>query len=139
MGWLEKEKILHQRDEGGKLLPITVPLEELKQAGIEDINVLVIPAPRGELLRHWREIKAAQEDRTKTDALIEAFVISHIQEPKFTAEDFATSKFFTVKNSTTGKVEQMDLVSLLLNAINKASGIKTLEEAEAEVKKNSES
>lgn len=139
MGWLEKEKVLHQRDGEGKLLPISIPLDELKEIGMEDVEVKVLPAPRGELLKHWRETKDLKsdtmEEKEKLDKSIEEFVLKHILEPKFTHEDFTDAKFLVITNPVTKKKEQRTILDILMNAINKASGIKTLEEAEEEVKK----
>ena len=76
------------------------------------------------------------EDKEKLDKKIEEFVLAHILEPKFTHEDFKDAKFLKLTNPKTKKQEQRTILDILMNAINKASGIKTLEEAEEDVKKN---
>ena len=111
MGWLEKEFILHERDENGKLLPIDCPVKELGGR-----VVTAIPVLRGETLKLFRNLKDAAyienlplaerlkkeeeltamkyEIRTTSDVWRD-YVVAHLVKPMITKKEIEDHKMIT--------------------------------------------
>lgn len=124
MAWLEKNFILHERDENKKLLPIEYPIPELGGK-----KVLILPVSRGEILRTFSDLKLEKIGNRET---WEDFAIKHILKPKFTKEDFNNMKIIRYKN------RYVDLLDLLIDAIYVVSGIEVSGDKEESVKKEEE-
>ena len=145
MGWLEKNFILHERNEKGELLPIDYPVPELGGK-----MVRIIPMTRGELqsmaaLRKeaFEQLGKEQEDKEagktiegatkrleERDETWEEFVLRHIIKPKYTKEELKDGKMIKWED------EYRDIIMVFLDAIYAVSGIPSLKDAEDEVKKN---
>lgn len=146
MAWLEKNFILHERDEKGNLIPIDYPVPELNGKIVK-----IMPLTRGEILsmaeERKKKIKKIMEERVKeskenkididkerkiiedTMGPWEDFVIRHIIEPKFTKEELKDAKLIKVGDKL------KDIVDVLTDAIYVVSGIESAEKAEDELKK----
>lgn len=76
--YLSSEIFVHKRDAEAKLLPIDVPIPELKG------KIKIIPMSKGEIAKLRSEMKGdvTSEEQDKT------LIKKHILEPKFTDEDF---------------------------------------------------
>ena len=159
-GYLEKNFILHERDEKEQLIPIDYPVPELDGKIIK-----IIPLTRGEILRmvakrkervnklvqeNLKRVKENQDLNTTPSPQLEQlnsewedFVIEHILIPKFTRDDFKFAKLITIEQKlkgVDGKEEVVkrtkDIVDILTDAIYTVSGLDmTEEEAEDELKK----
>ena len=108
MGYLEKEFILHERNEKGKLIPIDYPIPELNNE-----TVRVIPLTRGALLsfaekrkaainKRIQELQGMAKDKGKDKEVIaplsvderevtEDLIIKHVIQPKFTKEELKSA------------------------------------------------
>ena len=75
--YLNKDKILLDRDENGKLLPVDIVLDMLEDKPM----IKAIPIMKGELNNYFRRINDKDDE-------VEADIISkHCIEPKFTKEE----------------------------------------------------
>lgn len=141
MGYLEKEFLLHQRNDSGKLISIDYPIPELDKK-----LVLIRPAIRGEILELLNKVRVHTKENKDTRYLWEQFVIDHLEKPKLTAEELTESKQIlipvkgangnTIKEADgTTQYKNKDIVDIFVDAIYAVSGIKTGKEAEEELKK----
>ena len=134
MGYLEKNFLLHKRNEKGELLPLDYDIKEFEQFG--NSKVSIIPATRGELLDIVAKIRVVRNKiDVDVDGLIteewEKFVINHFAEPKFTKEELRDAKRVKYNGKT------LDLIDILTEAIFAISGTESTDTSEEELKKNS--
>jgi len=132
MGYLEKNFLLHERDEKGNLIPIDYKVEDLGGQLIQ-----VTPTSRGEQLRMARQLENNKQSDMKPEEMQEAnlkiwikYVLDHLLKPELTEEDLRTAKLIKVN----GIVK--DIVFIISNAIDDASGIEiSTEQSEEDLKK----
>ena len=151
MGWLEKEFILHECDENGKLLPIDFPIKEL-----EGRKVTVFPVKRGRTLRLIRDLRDSAEiesmplierltiiDKLKelehpfktTSDIWLKYAQEHLLKPNFSLEELDNHKKIIYDG------RPLNFVDLIIGAIDKVSGleVKNPEKTEEKLQKNSKS
>lgn len=144
MGWLEKNFILHERNEKGELIPIEYPVPELGGQ-----KILIMPMTRGELNdfassrrtilnemveeQKDKEIGKTLEGATKRlqerDKAWDEFVLKHILKPQFTMEELRDAKIIQCDG------QYKDIIMIFLDAIYAVSGIESIDKAESEIKK----
>lgn len=148
MGWLEKEFILHERDENGTLLPIDCPVKELGGR-----IVTVLPVCRGETLKLFRDLKDAayiealllverlkkEEELTAmkynirtTSDVWKDYAVAHLVKPSLTSKEIEDHKMITYVKD--GKKTRINFVDLMVKVIDKVSGIK-IKSAEEDLQK----
>jgi len=146
MGYLEKNFLLHERDEKGQLLPIEYPCPEL------DGRVLLVkPAPRGKILRVFNEAGRAikQNNQKKHDRIMAEFAAEYILNPKtdkplFTSEELLSDAVKTIRyKDKDGSPKFYRAWDLFVTVIYKISGVdiegkdkKPIEKQEKDLKKN---
>jgi hypothetical protein len=126
MGYLEKKFILHERGAQGQLLPVDYDCEILGG------TISIVPATRGEILETIQKARSMGIDDNKHRAVWEEFVIQHLEIPKLTKEDFLNMKLIPKPEDPK---KHIDIIDVLMDAINAVSGIDTPEKGEEELKK----
>lgn len=142
MGWLEKEFILHERDENGTLLPIDCPVKELGGR-----IVTALPVCRGETLKLFRDLRDAayiealplverlkkEEELTAikynirtTSDVWKDYAVAHLVKPSLTSKEIEDHKMITYIKIKDGKKvpTRINFVDLMVKVIDKISGIR---------------
>ena len=107
---LQKETVLFERDEEGKLLPKEVELvineNDFEQVKLKGETIVCIPMARGEIKRMYSEIARVsnlieqaetdeEKDKIENDPKNDydrKIIIEHCVSPKFTSEDYEYAK-----------------------------------------------
>ncbi len=84
MAFLDKKSVVFDRDEEGKLIPVDVVIETLK----EKPTIKVLPVSRGRLKKLFQKAKDGSLSAEDEAEIIAEFCV----EPKFTKEEVENSK-----------------------------------------------
>ena len=85
MTLINKDDTIFMRDEKGELLPQTIKIEGID----DDLEIEVIPIPRGKLQRIF---KSKREDTNDEKDLDGEIILEHCINPKYTAEEIKVMK-----------------------------------------------